>query len=265
MAILLRRFVMLALLVLATSPARPDAVPCPSKEQILARLAEIRPEASLRTTGFGVAPPTDLYEKACDHPERTVVSRDGKTLQAVLVTRRPVETMWKALNDEPHHALDGRFVPIKHSEIVDGTPRGQSRVLFQYFKKAGVGRWWVSRVEMSPELFRSSGGTMWELHWELVLDSVDPTRPPLDSVSSNMTPLEKSHGAWLLVPLGPTCTLVEYYNYTDPGGFVSIAQSLMAKGSVRDTLDGIVRLADEHLPQPHPEAVFIRPDGSPLD
>jgi len=238
---------------------------CPGAEETRARLARVATEHASRTVRFGVAPPTDLYDKAAREVDRSFVRRDGKTVQGVRLTARPIETMWKALNDEPHHALGGAYVPVEHSEVVEGTPRGPSRLLFQYFKKAGVGRWWVSRVEMSPDLFRTSSGTMWELRWEDVIDSVDATRPPYSSVSADMAPLEESHGAWLLVPIGPSCTLVEYFNHTEPGGVVSLAQALLAKSSVRDTLDGIVRLADEHLPEPHPGAVFIRPDGTPLD
>lgn len=255
----------LVTLVLAPSRAQPGEESCPSKTEILARVAEVGPERGSRTTQFGAAPPTDLYEKAAGQVGRSFAARDGKTVRGVLVTNRSIETMWKALNDEPHHALDGKYVPVRRSEIVEGTPRGQSRVLFQYFKKAGVGRWWVSRVEMNADLFRSSGGAIWELYWNDVLDSVDPKRPPFDEVSGDIAPLKASHGAWFLVPLGASCTLVEYYNLTEPGGFMSVAQALLAKNSVRDTLDGIVRLADEHLPQPHPDAVFVRPDGSPLD
>jgi len=237
---------------------------CPTRDQILARLVEVHPERGSRTTRFETAPPEALYGKAAGEIERSFVSRQGKTVQAVRVTEHSIETMWEALNDEPHHALDG-YVPVRHSEVIEGTPRGTSRLLFQYFKKAGIGRWWVSRVEMNADLYRSSEGALWELYWKDVLDTVDPTRPPLDSVSSDMAPLKRSHGAWLLIPLAPSCTLVEYYNYTEPGGFVSLGQALLAKSSVRDTLDGIVRLADEHLPEPDPDAVFVRPDGSPLD
>ena len=250
-------------IVLACLPAHSGE--CPSKEQILAHVAEVRPERGTRTVRFGAAPPTELYEKAAGAIGRTFVEREGRTVQGVLVTPRSIETMWKALNDEPHHALDGKYVPVRRSEILSGTPRGQSRVLFQYFKKAGVGRWWVSRVEMNPELFRESQGAIWELHWKDILDTVDPSKPPLDAVSRDMPPLEGSYGAWFLVPLGESCTLLEYYNHTEPGGFVSLAQALLAKSSVRGTLDGLVRLADEHLLEPHPDAVFMRPDGTPLD
>ena len=169
------------------------------------------------------------------------------------------------MNDEPHHAIDGDYIPVRYSEVIDGTPRGESRMLFQYFKKAGIGRWWVSQVEMSERLYKDSEGKIWELTWTDVQDELDASQPPMNMVSEEMPRIEGSYGAWFLVPIGDRCTLVEYYNHTEPGGFVSFAQGLLAKKSVRDTLDGIVRLADEHLPDPHPDSVFMRPDGSHLD
>jgi hypothetical protein len=238
---------------------------CPSKAGVLDRLAAVKTERGSRTVVFHSPPPTDLYEKAAAKQGQALAAKDGKTVWGVMVTDHPIEAIWKAINDEPHHAIDGEYVPVRHSEIIDGTPRGESRVLFQYFKKAGVGRWWVSRVEMNEELYRESEGKIWELTWHDIQDDVDATQPPLNSVSGTMTPLEDSYGAWLVVPIADRCTLVEYYNHTEPGGFVSFAQGLLAKKSVRDTLDGIVRLADEHLPAPHPDSIFIRPDGTPLD
>jgi hypothetical protein len=258
--------VVVVLPALALASALAAAEPCPGEAAIRERLARLMPERGARTVQFGVAPPVELYERAAHEIDRSVVRREGKTVQGVRITARPIEILWKALNDEPHHAIDdGAYVPVRHSEVVEGTPRGPSRLLFQYFKKAGIGRWWVSRVEMSPELFRASEGALWELRWHDVIDSVDATRPPYNSVSLDTAPLERSYGAWLLVPLAPSCTLVEYFNHTEPGGFVSLAQALLAKSAVRDTLDGIVRLADEHLSEPHPDAVFVRPDGTPLD
>lgn len=260
------RLAVLVALSLAPCAALAAGEGCPAEGAMRERLAQLAPERGARTAQFDVAPPTELYERALREIDRSFVKRDGKTVQGVRITERPIELVWKALNDEPHHALDdGAYVPVRHSEVVEGVARGPSRLLFQYFKKAGIGRWWVSRVEMSPDLYRASNGALWELRWHDVIDSVDPGRPPYDAVSADMPALERSYGAWLLVTLGPSCTLVEYFNHTEPGGFVSLAQALLAKSAVRDTLDGIVRLADEHLPEPHPGAVFVRPDGTPLD
>ncbi len=238
---------------------------CPPKDEILGIVSSVNPDRASRTTRFHADAPIRLYERAAGNAGEAFAARDGKTVWGVIVTDRPVEAIWKALNDEDHHAIEGDYIPVRHSEVIDGTPRGESRVLFQYFKKAGIGRWWVSRVEMNGELYESSAGTIWELYWQDVLDSVDASQPPMNEVSQKLTAIRESYGAWFIVPLDRGCTLLEYYNYTEPGGFVSVAQGILAKRSVRDTLRGIVRLADEHVPEPHPDAVFVRPDGTPLD
>lgn len=238
---------------------------CPAKEVVLERLQSVHPERGSRTAVFQSPPPNDLYEKAAAKPGQAFAAKDGKTVWGVMVTNHPVEAIWKAVNDEPHHAIEGEYLPVRHSEIIEGTPRGDSRVLFQYFKKAGVGRWWVSRVQMNELLYGDSQGKIWELTWKDMQDEIDATKPPMNSVSEDMLALEASYGAWFVVPIGEHCTLLEYFNHTEPGGFVSFAQGLLAKKSVRDTLDGVIRLADEHLPAPHPDSVFIRPDGSLLD
>jgi hypothetical protein len=247
------------------SVAHADDKGCPAKEVVLERLQSVRPERGSRTVEFKSPPPTDLYEKAAAKQGQPFAAKDGKTVWGVVVTDQPIEAIWKALNDEPHHAIEGDYIPVKHSEVIGGTPRGESRVLFQYFKKAGVGRWWVSRVQMNDQLFSDSQGKIWELTWRDGLEDVDATQPPMNTVSEDMRALESSYGAWFAVPIGDQCTLLEYYNHTEPGGFISVAQGLLAKKSVRDTLDGIVRLAEEHLPAPHPDCIFIRPDGSILD
>ena len=61
-----------------------------------------------------------------------------------------------------------------------------------------------------------------------------------------------------------SCTLVEYFVWSDPGGFLGKTQSLFAARSIRETLSGLARLAREHFPAPHPAPPFVRPDGSPL-
>lgn len=251
-------------LIAAVEPAR--ATGCPGESEVLATVRSVDPALGSRTSRFHAEPPMELYRRAAGKVGKALADRDGKTVRGVMLVERPIELMWKALNDEPHHALDGKYFPVRHSEVIDGVPRGQERTVFQYFKKAGIGRWWVSRVTMNTALYEESAGKIWELYWEAVIDGVDTDREPIRSVAEDVAPLRESFGAWFLVPMNGSCTLVEYYNYTEPGGFVSFAQSLMAKSAVRDTLEAIVRLGDEHLSGPDPDGErFIRPDGSPLD
>jgi hypothetical protein len=68
----------------------------------------------------------------------------------------------------------------------------------------------------------------------------------------------------VLIPLGDSCTQVEYFNTTDPGGAIGATQRLMIARTIRSTMQGISRLAQEHVTLPHDGAMFQRPDGTPL-
>jgi len=251
-------------IALVFCPSPPGEAGCPSQSVILERLAAADPSRASRSARHQTDAPDRIYNKAAKKPRKPVADVEGKTAIGVIVVDLPVELLWKAVNDENHFTLDDGYLPVRRSEIIDGMPGGKSRLLFQQFQKFGIGRWWVSRLEMNEELYRNSEGRLWELHWEDRTHDVDPSQPPLDSVSSKFNPIRSSHGAWLLVPLSDSCTLVEYYVWVDPGGFLGKAQFLFAGRSVRETLQGVVRLADEHLSLPHSETRFLRPDGRPL-
>ena len=249
-------------LVGGLSIAGPATGDCPSADEILLSVDRLDLSRSVRVARFGVEFPADLARKAASKPGQPVAAQEGNTGFGALVAAIPVERLWMALNDEDHHAGE---LPVRASEVIAGTPRGPSRTIFQYFKRWGIGRWWVSRVTMNRELFDSSHGRLWELHWESQIDSADTTRPPVSDIAGQLKPLEESRGAWLMVPLGESCTLVEYYNWTDPGGFPKIAQSLAAKSSIRSTLSALARLAEQHVAQPHDGSPFVRPDGSRIE
>ena len=68
----------------------------------------------------------------------------------------------------------------------------------------------------------------------------------------------------MLVPLGESCTLVEVYSLSDPGGALGVVQALVAAGAIRDTLEGIVEMAQEHHCDPPPAEDFFGPDGKPF-
>ena len=69
----------------------------------------------------------------------------------------------------------------------------------------------------------------------------------------------------MLIPLEADCTLIEYVTISDPGGLLGVAQVLGSGLVIRETLEGVERLAREHIPEPHPGAQFMRPDGSPIE
>jgi len=252
-------------LLLTLLTGAPVEAGCPSSDEIARRLAVLDLTQASRTSRYEEPPPEGLYRKAARNIGEPYVLRSGKRATTVAVIELGVEPLWKAINDEDHHHVDSRYVPVEYSEVIDGTPRGVNRLLFQYYSKMGVSRWWVVRVAMNSELFESSQQTLWEIYWEDDMDSVDPSLPPINRVSDSMTPIRQSRGAWLLVPLTPQCTLVEQFVWSDPGGFVSMAQPLVLKRALRNTMDGIVQLARDHVSEVYADATFLRPDGTPLD
>ena len=248
---------------LLAAPAWPG---CPPESELVRTVRSLDVSPASRMARFDTPLPSDLYGAAARRVGQAVAARDGDRAFGVLVVGRPVELLWKALNDEDHHALDGPYIPLRSSQVIDGSPRGESRLLLQSFDKVGVGRWWVSRVWMNRELYATSHGRMWELVWEDRMAEVDRTEPPVRDVAARSTPIRSSRGTWLLVPLGESCTLVEHFTWTDPGGFVGATQWLLAKKAVRETVEGVVHLADDHVgTTPHPGPPFLRPDGTPID
>ena len=240
---------------------------CPPPSSILASLDKLDLSAAARTREFDQPPPTSLYRKAAAEPGEVFVKTDGKLGQAVSIVDQPIEWLWMAVNDEDHYAQDG-FLPVLYSEVIEGSSRGQQRVLFQFFKRAGVGRWWIDQVEMSEELFLQSAAMLWELRWWDLMETRTEESLPANLSQRlkdlGLSPIHASRGAWLMVPIDAECTLIEYTTYSDPGGFLSLAQWLGADRVIRDTLEGVQRLALDHIHEPHPEARFVRPDGSLL-
>lgn len=180
-----------------------------------------------------------------------------------MLVELPVESLWKAINDDHHHAQGG-YLPLRASEVVKGERGRSGREVFQYYVKAGFGRWWVNRLEMNDELYRSSNGTLWELRWHDVLEDYDDGGPPVE-MSTAVRSIEEAHGAWLLTNLGGSCTLIEYVADGEPGGFVGAVQWLALTRTMRHTMRGIVDIATEHLAEPHSIDAFVRPDGAALE
>ena len=102
----------------------------------------------------------------------------------VMVAPVAAAAIWRAINDEEHHA-EG-FLPVNYSEVVEGRPRGKDRVLFQYYARAGIGRWWASRVFINDKVHEATGGKVWEKAlrpgyvarcWRMLAISASTSRP----------------------------------------------------------------------------------------
>lgn len=250
----------LLITMLSTAPGFGECLP---PEVVDTRLRELNLSSAYRTEELGLEPPWSLYRKAAKSPGKVSIDRDGDLGQAVLLSETPIEPLWMAVNDEDHYS-EGGYLPVQHSQVVGGTSRGQQRLLFQYFKRAGVGRWWIDEVVMNQDLFAASEGMLWELRWWDLMKTHAESGLPAEFSDLGLGPIDESRGAWLLIPLGESCTLIEYVTISDPGGILGVAQVLGSGLVIRETLEGVERLAREHIPEPHPEARFIRPDGSPI-
>ena len=173
-----------------------------------------------------------------------------------------IEAFWMALNDENHHD-EGGYLPLRDSQVISGHPGEGGRQTFQYFKKAGLGRWWVNRMEMNAELYAATDGRLWELVWEDVMEQYPGDQPPVE-IDGSVPKVRSSVGCWLLMRVGEGCTLVEYAADGDPGGVVGALQWLAASRTLRSTMEGMMQIARVHLDEPHAAIRFVRPDGTPL-
>ena len=136
-----------ALMVLASPPVRAQ---CPPGESLAKHLAQLPLEQASRTTAFSVPAPRPLYAKAIQKVGSVETRREGNKGLAVAVVALPIEVLWRAINDEAHHA-QGDYLLVQRSEVIGGTPRGERRRVFQAGSKMGIGRFWVTDTRMSGD------------------------------------------------------------------------------------------------------------------
>lgn len=233
---------------------------CPAAEVTVQRLASLGLERASRTARFSVPVPEALYARAAREVGRVESSRDGDHGVAVAIVALPLESLWRAVNDEGEHAV-GDYLLVNRSEIVAGTPRGLERTVFQAGSRMGLGRWWVTRTRMNADLFGASGGMLWEVTWD---GREQPEAPPVRD-PPDLSPVRSTEGAWLLARVDHGCTLVEHFSRSDPGGFVGVMQGLVLGRALRDAVAGMVDLAAARYLEPPSGPPFVRPDGDPLD
>ena len=241
--------------------AGPSSADCPDAAAIQSLLGSQQFDQASRSVRFGSDVPFELYERAIGRPNTPVSERAGSRIQSVILAEIPIEKLWQALNDDHHHAEDGH-IAVRASEVVAGRPGHSGRDLFQYYIKAGFGRWWVVHLEMNGDLYRSSAGTLWELSWQDAMESYPD--PPV-RMGASVSGIDSSLGAWLLWRVGERCTMMEYYAEGDPGGLAASMQWMGLTRTVRGTMEGIISIAAEHLEKPHPRGLFVRPDGVSMD
>ena len=137
-------------LLLFASPGEAVRADCPALPEINSRLAALPLNEASRTRRFALPVPESLYAKAISKPGTPYPSRDGKLVQGVMLSPLPIESWWKAINDDDHHDEKG-YLPLRHSEVIKGIPGRGGRETFQYYSSFGIGRWWVNRLEMNED------------------------------------------------------------------------------------------------------------------
>jgi len=228
-------------------------------------LQEIAPLRALRLAKDAPEIPASAYQKAAEGSPvsgvlMTEEEKAGKGW-GVMVYDLPIEAVWMAVNDEPTMA---RWLPVSISTVIEGVPGANGHVLFEYMPlPIFTDRWWIVEVFHNTELYRASGGKVWEQAW---FDATDPDRltgTPMAEYRDRGMPVAWSLGSWMLVRLSDDRTLGEFFTWTDPGGRLPAGPaSRFAGGAIKDTLRAVDALAKE---REHTDRTgWVRPDQEPL-
>jgi len=181
----------------------------------------------------------------------------------VTVFKEPVERVWATLTNE--EVLDGKM-SLDVSAILEGPEFGHGRLIFQSLDlpRPLTDRYWLTRISHGAEAYRASKGALWELSWVDENKTKSLAGTPYAKYEDKATPLDWTRGAWLLIPLSNGNTLVEYFIWSDPGGFIPPAfASKFAPGQVLSTFEDMESVVVEQMGKPFP-AGAVKPDGSKL-
>ena len=92
-------------------------------------------------------------------------------------------------------------------------------------------------------IHQRSDGRVREMFWKSV-DHQTMTKKPSQEWMDKGIPVNFNEGAWFVVDIDGTSTLVEYYAWSDPSGYIpaSLTNSLAA-GGIKDTIDAVGKIA----------------------
>ncbi|MBW1877733.1 MAG: hypothetical protein JRI25_01465 [Deltaproteobacteria bacterium] len=228
-------------------------------------LEEVAPLRALRLAKDAPEIPARAYQRAArGSPVAGVLmtkeSKAGKGW-GVMIYDFPVEVVWMAVNDEPAMA---EWLPVSISSVIGGIPGAHGHILFEYMPiPVFTNRWWIVDVSHNADLYRASGGKVWEQSW---VDATDPNRlagTPYAEYRDIGMPVDWSLGSWMLVQLSDNRTLGEFFTWTDPGGRLPPGPtSRFASGAIKDTMRAVEALAKER--EHTSRTGFVRPNQEPL-
>jgi hypothetical protein len=250
----------LAIALLAARAARAGNL---SPDEVL---AEVRALDVFRANRIANAPriPDSAYRTAATgRVSKAVIPSGGSAAGkawGVYVSNVPVETFWKAINDEPHVV---GWLPVDESAVLQGRARGNDALVFQYISVPVPGvsdRYWITRGRFNAQMFADSSRKLWELSWTQDKNaSLAGTQ--WESKVADAVLVPRSDGSWLLIPLTDGRTVVEYTAWSDPGGNIPVwVTNRLGAGAIADSILGAEKMARQHIPSC--SGPFYYPDGS---
>jgi hypothetical protein len=215
-------------------------------EELNARVEETR-ELRAMSGMAADAPsiPASMYaEAASGKVQTTLVSVPGvkaKKAVGVGVVDVPIERFWSAVNDDASKPL---YTKLSFTEVLEGGLCGDRRLVFMFLPVPMLtDRYWVVEAKKNLALQSASSGRVREMTWDSRKADVPHGKRARDFMHEGME-IEFAKGAWWLTALDDGHTLVEYWTWTDPGGYVPAGlASSMAAGGIKDTFEKMTELA----------------------
>ena len=216
-----------------------------SPDSLMQRVQEVAP---LRPNRLAIDAPKvteDSYRAAANGNVSTGVEKVpgyvAKKVFGVGIVDVSIGRFWAAINDDVGKAEVTR---LAFAEQLMGEPCAEKRRMFQYLSVSMASdRWWVVNQTQNTALHEKSEGRVRELYWENVDDAQLPTATTQEW-SRKGIPVIFTRGAWLLIDLDGESTLVEYYTWADPGGYLPAGlASTFAAGTIGNTLETMTGLA----------------------
>jgi hypothetical protein len=218
-------------------------------DDIVSRMADVAPLRAQRLAGGLPDVTDDVYRKIADGSVHTFLQEvpgfRAKQAFGVGIVNVHISKLWSAVNDDAGKA---RVTQLSFAEVQHGEPCGVDRKTFQYLPISLLtDRWWVVHQRANVPLQVVTQGAVREAHWESVEDQqalLVTDAAKAKAAEGMAVPFTK--GAWFLVDLGDSQTLVEYYTWADPGGMVPARMaSNFAAGGIDDLFRHVEELAND--------------------
>jgi len=227
----------------------------------LASLDKVADFRELRLASGAPLIPRTAYEKAAEgKPQAGLEYGEGYKAGKAWGVDVDIEHLWMAVNGVEEQ--DDYFDGVDVSTVIRGDKRGTSRLLFQLAPiPLASDRWWVVEQHHNRKMYEASSGGLWEQSSKSV---ENPTLPDhVVAASERGIPIAWAESAWLLIPTDDGRTIIEYYTYNDPGGYIPTSlASRFATGAVKRYLADLE--AYGRIMEAKDRAGFVKPDQTPI-